>query len=196
MNSLKKRVFACMLACAMLVPMASTAFAQQLGTPSSDVAANPAPVVDEVDAPRPGQASTEDGVALQQYTTKRSVSVYAAPGSKVILSLKSGDVVLAKGAAKDGWQAIILKDGTTAYVKTTDLNMTQAIVLPEGATITEVKTSANIRIGRNSTSKKVAVARKGTTIGVIRFVGKYAEVRVMTKSGIQTGWMLTKFLDL
>ncbi len=133
--------------------------------------------------------------AVTLYTASAEVNVRTGPStSKSILHLlKKGDVVEAKGTAKNGWQPITFNN-TTAYVYAQYVKKTTSKKTPvTNAVPSTRKTSANVNLrdAANLDSKIIRVLKKGTAVAATgRKSGDFTEVKVDGK----VRWLYTKYV--
>lgn len=200
--SVKTRSFLALMVASMIIllgfmPMAYAENGTNVATPTTPftpVPINRAPT--DRDKPAPGEAEI-DGFRVSQVTTKSSMDIYTSPrtNSSKMLSIKNGDVLLLIGAPVDDWQ--LVKVGKEyGYVRASHLNNTTQIVVPKDAVIATVTVSANIRINADSKSTIYGVGRAGTSIAILGEEGAYYKVRFMTKSGVKTGYILKKYVEI
>ncbi len=133
--------------------------------------------------------------AVTLYTASAEVRVRTGPStSKSILHLlKKGDVVEAKGKAKNGWQPVSFNN-TTAYVYAQYVKVIKSTKTPiTNAAPSTRKTSANVNLrdAANLNSKIIRVLKKGTAVAATgRKSGDFTEVKVDGK----IRWLFTKYV--
>lgn len=133
--------------------------------------------------------------AVTLYTATTEVNVRTGPstGTSTLHQLKKGDVVEAKGSAKNGWQPISFSN-TTAYVYAQYVKLTKSTKTPiTNAAPGPRATSANVnlRTAASLDSTIVRVLKKGTEVAATgRKSGDFTEVTV---DG-QVRWLFTKYV--
>ena len=133
--------------------------------------------------------------AVTLYTATAEVRVRTGPStSKTILHLlKKGDVVEAKGKAKDGWQPVSFNN-TTGYVFAQYVKVIKSTKTPTtNAAPSTRKTTANVNLrdAANLNSKIIRVLKKGSAVAATgRKSGDFTEVKVDGK----IRWVFTKYM--
>ena len=133
--------------------------------------------------------------AVTLYTASAEVRVRTGPSTskKILHLLKKGDVVEAKGKAKNGWQPVSFNN-TTGYVYAQYVKVTKSTKTPvTNAAPSTRKTSANVNLrdAANLDSKIIRVLKKGTTVAATgRKSGDFTEVKVDGK----IRWLFTKYV--
>lgn len=200
--SVKTRSFLTLMVASMIIllgfmPVALAANDTNVATPTTPF--TPVPINHDPtgrDKPAPGEAEM-DGFRLQQVTTTSSMDIYteARTNSTKMLSIKNGDVLLLIGEPVNDWQ--LVKVGKEyGYVRSSHLNNTTQITVPKDAIVATVIVSANVRMRANSTSTVYGVGRAGASIAIIGEEGSYYKIKFMTKSGVKTGYILKKYVEI
>ena len=133
--------------------------------------------------------------AVTLYTASAEVRVRTGPStSKSILHLlKKGDVVEAKGKAKNGWQPVSFNN-TTGYVYAQYVKVVKSTKTPITNAAPSTRTTSanvNLRDAANLNSKIIRVLKKSTAVAATgRKSGDFTEVKVDGK----IRWLFTKYV--
>ena len=133
--------------------------------------------------------------AVTLYTANAEVRVRTGPStSKSILHLlKKGDVVEAKGKAKNGWQPVSFNN-TTGYVYAQYVKVVKSTKTPITNAAPSTRTTSanvNLRDAANLNSKIIRVLKKSTAVAATgRKSGDFTEVKVDGK----IRWLFTKYV--